>query len=118
MRATVNMRKLEAIIRPSALDEVRQALHIAGVKEVNVTDVTTYGRHNNHVENYRGTEYSVDFLPQIKLDIVLTDELIVQCIDIIQQKARCGYMEDGKLVLTPLESVLQIQSAQLNNKAS
>lgn len=111
------MKKIEAIIKPSKLDEVKDALARLGVKGMTVTEVKGFGRQRGHREVYRGAEYQIDFVPKIKLEIVVDSELVPQAIGIIQQKARTGEIGDGKIFVIPVETVVRIRTGEVGKEA-
>lgn len=111
------MKKLEAIIKPFKLDDVRQALSDIGVTGLTVTEVKGFGRQKGHTELYRGAEYVVDFLPKIKLEIVLTDDAVDACIEAITQSAHTGRIGDGKIFVSPLERVIRIRTGEQGEAA-
>lgn len=106
------MKKLEAVIKPFKLDDVRDALSEIGITGMTVTEVKGFGRQKGHTELYRGAEYVVDFLPKIKLDVVLNDEQVEQAIDAITQAARTGKIGDGKIFITTVEHVVRIRTGE------
>ncbi len=106
------MKKVEAIIKPFKLDEVKQALAGIGVEGLTVTEVKGFGRQKGHTELYRGAEYVVDFLPKIKLEIVVTDELVDQVIESIVDSANTGKIGDGKIFVLPLEEAVRIRTGE------
>src|SRR5258708_22754131 len=97
------MKKVEAIIKPFKLDEVKEALSSIGVQGLTVSEVKGFGRQKGHTELYRGAEYVVDFLPKVKLEIIVSDELAAQVVETIERAARTGSIGDGKLVFMPIE---------------
>ena len=111
------MKKIEAIIKPFKLDEVKEALNSLGIKGMTVTEVKGYGRQKGHTEIYRGAEYVVDFIPKVKMDVVVDDEQVDQVIDTILQVARTGKIGDGKIFVTPVERVVRIRTGDLDNAA-
>jgi nitrogen regulatory protein P-II 1 len=111
------MKKIEAIIKPFILEDVREALNQAGIRGLTVTEVTGYGRQKGHTETYRGSEYSVDFLPKVKLELILSDEEIERSIEIIQQTAKTGKIGDGKIFVTSLERAIRIRTGEENEEA-
>ncbi len=102
------MKKVEAIIKPFKLDEVKEALSGIGVEGITVTEVKGFGRQKGHTEIYRGAEYVVDFLPKIKLEIVVTEEAVDKVIEAIVAAANTGKIGDGKIFVMPLEEVIRI----------
>jgi nitrogen regulatory protein PII len=111
------MKLLIAIIKPFKLDEVKAALAAAGIEGMTVTEVKGFGRQKGHTEVYRGSEYSVDFLPKVKLEIALTDEQVGQAIEAITTSARTNKIGDGKIFVVPLEHVIRIRTGESNDQA-
>ena len=111
------MKKIEAIIKPFKLDEVRESLAEIGVSGLTVTEVKGFGRQKGHTELYRGAEYVVDFLPKIKLEIVLSDERVDAAIEAIIKAARTGKIGDGKIFVSPVEQVVRIRTGELDEAA-
>jgi nitrogen regulatory protein P-II 1 len=111
------MKKVEAIIKPFKLDEVKSALNAIGIKGMTVTEVKGFGRQKGHVEVYRGTEYEVNFLPKIKLEIVVPDSIIDKVISTIIEKARTGNIGDGKIFIYSLEDVIRIRTGEKGEAA-
>src|SRR5579864_2700795 len=102
------MKKIEAIIKPFKLDEVKGALHEVGVTGLTVIEVRGFGRQKGHTEVYRGAEYVVDFLPKVKIEVVLDDALLPRAIETIQQAARTDKIGDGKIFVVPVEEAVRI----------
>jgi nitrogen regulatory protein P-II 1 len=111
------MKKIEAVIKPFKLDEVREALSEIGVTGMTVTEVKGFGRQKGHTELYRGAEYVVDFLPKIKLEIVVADGQLDRAIETIIQAARTGKIGDGKIFVTPVEQVIRIRTGESDEAA-
>ena len=111
------MKMITSIIRPYKLDEVRDALTRAGVSGITVTEVRGFGRQKGHTELYRGAEYVVDFLPKLKVEAVVPDELIDAVLEEIQQAARTGNVGDGKVFVTGVEQVIRIRTGELDADA-
>ena len=111
------MKKIEAIIKPFKLDDVREALTDIGITGMTVTEVKGFGRQKGHTEVYRGAEYSVDFLPKIQIDIVVGEHLIEQVIESIIEAARTGKVGDGKIFITPVEEVIRIRTGETGETA-
>ena len=111
------MKLITAIIRPFKLDEVREALTEVGVSGITVTEVKGFGRQKGHTELYRGAEYVVDFLPKIKLEVAVTDDLVERVIEAIQHSARTGKIGDGKIFVSNLEQVIRIRTGELDGDA-
>jgi nitrogen regulatory protein P-II 1 len=111
------MKKIEAIIKPFKLDEVREALHDVGVTGMTVTEVKGFGRQKGHTELYRGAEYVVDFLPKLKIEIVLADEAVEPAIEAIVKAARTGKIGDGKIFVFPAEQVVRIRTGETGDSA-
>jgi len=106
------MKKIEAIIKPFKLDEVKEALHEVGLQGITVTEAKGFGRQKGHTELYRGAEYVVDFLPKVKIEIVLEDELVERALEAIQNAARTGRIGDGKIFVTSVEEVIRIRTGE------
>ena len=106
------MKKIEAIIKPFKLDDVKEALSQVGVEGLTVTEVKGFGRQKGHTELYRGAEYVVDFLPKVKLEIVVRDEIVERVIDAITQAANTGKIGDGKIFVLPLEEAIRIRTGE------
>ncbi len=106
------MKIITAIIKPFKLDDVRQALGDIGVQGVTVSEVKGFGRQKGHTELYRGAEYVVDFLPKVKLEIAINDDLVDQAIEAITSSANTGKIGDGKIFITPLEQVVRIRTGE------
>ena len=111
------MKKVEAIIKPFKLDEVKEALHEVGIKGITVTEAKGFGRQKGHTELYRGAEYVVDFLPKVKLEIVLSDEMVDNAVEAIQQAARTGRIGDGKIFVTDIHDVVRIRTGERGEDA-
>ncbi len=111
------MKKVEAIVKPFKLDEVREALAEVGVSGLTVTEVKGFGRQKGHTELYRGAEYVVDFLPKVKIEVVVTDSLVDQVVEAIVKSARTGKIGDGKIFVTEVEQVVRIRTGELNEAA-
>ena len=106
------MKLIIAIIKPFKLEEVKEALAAIGIEGMTVTEVKGFGRQKGHTEIYRGSEYTVDFLPKVKLEIVLPDELVGKAVSAITQAAKTGKIGDGKIFITPVEDVIRIRTGE------
>ena len=106
------MRKIEAIIKPFKLDEVKEALHAIGIQGMTVTEVKGFGRQKGHTELYRGAEYVVDFLPKIKIEIAIGDDLVDKAVGAIDEAANTGRIGDGKIFVLNLEEVVRIRTGE------
>jgi len=106
------MRKIEAIIKPFKLDEVKEALHAIGIQGMTVTEVKGFGRQKGHTELYRGAEYVVDFLPKIKVEIAVKDEMVDKVVQAIVQAANTGRIGDGKIFVMPVEEAIRIRTGE------
>jgi nitrogen regulatory protein P-II 1 len=106
------MKKLEAIIKPFKLDEVKEALSALGVVGMTVSEVKGFGRQKGHSELYRGAEYVVDFLPKVKIEVVLPDDLVEKAVDVICDAAKTGRIGDGKIFILPIGEVVRIRTAE------
>jgi nitrogen regulatory protein P-II 1 len=111
------MNKIEAIIKPFKLDDVKEALNSLGVQGMTVTEVKGFGRQKGHKEIYRGAEYLVDFLPKIKVEVVVRSSLVNQVIEKIIAAARTGSIGDGKIFVTPVETVIRIRTSERDEDA-
>jgi nitrogen regulatory protein P-II 1 len=111
------MKKVEAIIKPFKLDEVKSGLHTIGVNGMTVTEVKGFGRQKGHVEVYRGTEYEVNFLPKVKIEVVVPDAIIDKVVSTIIEKARTGNIGDGKIFIYSLEDVIRIRTGEKGETA-
>ncbi len=106
------MKKIEAIIKPFKLDEVKEALNEIGIQGLTVSEVKGFGRQKGHTELYRGTEYVVDFLPKIKMEIVVRDDMAAQVVESITKAAGTGRIGDGKVFILPVEDVVRIRTGE------
>lgn len=111
------MKKIEAIIKPFKLEEVKEALAELGIEGMTVTEVKGFGRQKGHTEIYRGSEYTVDFLPKIKLEVVLVDSLVDAAAKAIISAAKTGKIGDGKLFISPIEEAIRIRTEERGDKA-
>ena len=111
------MKLITAIIKPFKLDEVRQALSDLGTQGITVTEVKGFGRQKGHTELYRGAEYVVDFLPKVKIEIVVADDMLEQAIEAIIKAARTGKIGDGKIFVTSVEQVVRIRTGETDEAA-
>ena len=111
------MKKIEAIIKPYKLDEVKEALHEVGLRGMTVTEAKGFGRQNGHTELYRGAEYVVDFLPKVKIEIILEDSLAERAIEAITQAARTGHIGDGKIFVSSVEEVIRVRTGETGAEA-
>ncbi len=111
------MKKIEAIIKTFKLDEVKEALHEIGIQGITVSEVKGFGRQKGHTELYRGTEYVVDFLPKIKMEIVVRDELVAKVVETVVEAARTGRIGDGKVFVLSVEEVVRIRTGERGEEA-
>ncbi|HEY8856398.1 MAG TPA: P-II family nitrogen regulator [Rugosibacter sp.] len=111
------MKKIEAIIKPFKLDEVREALSTVGVTGLTITEVKGFGRQKGHTELYRGAEYVVDFLPKIKIEIIVSEDTLTLAIDAIVKAAHTGKIGDGKIFVMPIEQVVRIRTGETGENA-
>jgi len=111
------LKKIEAIIKPFKLEEVKESLDAVGVHGITVTEVKGFGRQKGHTELYRGAEYVVDFLPKIKVEIILPDENVDKVVEAITNAAKTGRIGDGKIFILPLEEVIRIRTGEKGNDA-
>ena len=111
------MKKIDAVIKPFKLEEVKEALREVGITGMTVSEVKGYGRQQGHTELYRGAEYVVDFLPKIKLEIVVGDEMVEKVIDTITNAAKTGKIGDGKIFVTNVEKVVRVRTGEMGEEA-
>jgi nitrogen regulatory protein P-II 1 len=111
------MKKVEAIIKPFKLDDVKESLKEIGIQGLTVTEVKGFGRQKGHTELYRGAEYVIDFLPKIKLEIVVSDDMVSKVIDAIIDSAKTGKIGDGKIFVLPMEEVIRIRTGERGDDA-
>ena len=111
------MKKIEAIIKPFKLDEVKEALHEIGLQGITVIEAKGFGRQKGHTELYRGAEYVVDFLPKVKLEAVLPDELVARAVEAIKSAAHTGRIGDGKIFITTVEQAIRIRTGETGDEA-
>jgi nitrogen regulatory protein P-II 1 len=106
------MKKIEAVIKPFKLDEVKEALQEVGLQGITVTEAKGFGRQKGHTELYRGAEYVVDFLPKVKVEVVLEDSMVERAVEAIQQAAHTGRIGDGKIFITSIDEVIRIRTGE------
>jgi len=111
------MKKVEAIIKPFKLDEVKEALHEVGVQGLTVTEAKGFGRQKGHTELYRGAEYVVDFLPKVKIEVVIEDSLLERVVEAIQNAARTGRIGDGKIFVSDIAEAIRIRTGEKGSDA-
>ena len=111
------MKMITAIIKPFKLDEAREALSAIGVQGITVTEVKGFGRQKGHTELYRGAEYVIDFMPKVKIDVAIADDLVERAIEAIEASARTGKIGDGKIFVFDLEQVVRIRTGETGNEA-
>ena len=112
-----DVKKIEAIIKPFKLDEVKEALHEIGVSGITMTEAKGFGRQKGHTELYRGAEYVVDFLPKVKLEVVVTDDLAERTVEAIASAAQTGRIGDGKIFVSTIESAMRIRTGERDDDA-
>jgi len=108
----IRVKKIEAVIKPFKLDEVKEALHDVGVSGITVTEAKGFGRQKGHTELYRGAEYVVDFLPKVKVEVVLPDELVDRAVEAIRNAAQTGRIGDGKIFISTVEEAIRIRTGE------
>ena len=106
------MKKIEAIIKPFKLEEVKEALHEVGIQGISVTEAKGFGRQKGHTELYRGAEYVVDFLPKVKVEVVMEDAMVERAVEAIQQAAHTGRIGDGKIFVSTVEEAIRIRTSE------
>ena len=112
-----DMKKIEAVIKPFKLDDVREAIQAVGVQGVTVSEVRGCGRQKGHTEVYRGAEYVVDFLPKVKLEIIVSEDRVSEVVETIQKAAQTGRIGDGKIFVTPVDEVIRIRTGETGDAA-
>src|SRR6266550_1698633 len=116
-RVYIDMKKLEAIIKPFKLEEVKEALAELGIEGMTVTEVKGFGRQKGHTEIYRGSEYTVDFLPKVKVEVVLADDMVEKAVSVVVAAAKTGKIGDGKVFVLPVEHAVRIRTEEIGEKA-
>jgi nitrogen regulatory protein P-II 1 len=111
------LKKIDAIIKPFKLDEVKEALNEIGIQGITVSEVKGFGRQKGHTELYRGAEYVVDFIPKIKLEIIVADDMLSKVVEAIEKSAKTGRIGDGKIFVTPVEDVIRIRTGETGEEA-
>jgi nitrogen regulatory protein P-II 1 len=111
------VKKVEAIIKPFKLDEVKEALNEIGIQGITISEVKGFGRQKGHTELYRGAEYVVDFIPKIKLEIIVADGILPKVVEAIEKAAKTGRIGDGKIFVTPVEAVVRIRTGETGEDA-
>ena len=111
------MKKIEAIIKPFKLDEVKNALSLIGIQGLTVYEAKGFGRQKGHTELYRGAEYAIDFLPKIKIELIISDDLVNDVIDVIKNKAHTGRIGDGKIFVSSVDEVIRIRTGEIGKEA-
>jgi len=111
------MKKIEAIIKPFKLDEVKEVLHEIGLQGITVVEAKGFGRQKGHTELYRGAEYVVDFLPKVKIELVIDDSLVERAVEAIQQSAHTGRIGDGKIFITQVEEAIRVRTGERGSEA-
>ena len=111
------MKKIEAIIKPFKLDEVKKALHEVGLQGITVIEAKGFGRQKGHTELYRGAEYVVDFLPKVKIELVIPDDMLERAVEAIQQAAYTGRIGDGKIFISSIEEAIRVRTGEKENEA-
>ena len=111
------MKKVEAIVKPHKLDDVKDGLNELGIKGMTITEVKGYGRQKGHTEIYRGAEYVVDFIPKIKIEVVVPADIVDQVVDKIRESANTGKIGDGKIFVMPIERIVRVRTGEENRDA-
>lgn len=111
------MKKIEAIIKPFKLDDVKDALNLLGIKGMTITEVKGYGRQKGHKEIYRGAEYVVDFIPKVKLELIVSSDQVNEIVDVIRKAALTGKIGDGKIFVLPMEGVIRVRTGETGEDA-
>ena len=116
-QGVISLKKVEAIIKPFKLDEVKEALNEVGIQGITVSEVKGFGRQKGHTELYRGAEYVVDFIPKIKMEIIVSDDVVAKVVETIEQAAKTGRIGDGKIFVTSVEEVVRIRTGERGEDA-
>ena len=111
------MKKIEAVVKPFKLDDVKEKLTEIGITGITITEVKGFGRQKGHTELYRGAEYVIDFIPKIKIELVLPDDRVDEAVKVIMEAAKTGRIGDGKIFIQPMEKVLRIRTGEENEEA-
>ena len=111
------MKKIEAIIKPFKLEEVKEALHEVGLQGITIIEAKGFGRQKGHTELYRGAEYVVDFLPKVKIELVIPDDMLERAVEAIQQAAYTGRIGDGKIFISSIEEAIRVRTGEKGNEA-
>ncbi|MFZ2632019.1 MAG: P-II family nitrogen regulator [Desulfosalsimonadaceae bacterium] len=111
------MKKIEAVIKPFKLDDVKEALNDVGIHGMTVSEVKGYGRQKGHTEIYRGAEYAVDFIPKLKIEIIVEDDRLTEVIEVIQKAASTGKIGDGKIFILPVDEVIRVRTGEKGSDA-
>ena len=117
VQGVIFLKKIEAIIKPFKLDEVKEALNEIGIQGITGSEVKGFGRQKGHTELYRGAEYVVDFIPKIKMEIIVSDDVAAKVVEAIEQAAKTGRIGDGKIFITPVEEVVRIRTGERGEDA-
>jgi nitrogen regulatory protein P-II 1 len=113
----MDMKKIEAVIKPFKLDEVKEALHEVGLQGITVVEAKGFGRQKGHTELYRGAEYVVDFLPKVKIEVICDDDVVERAVEAIINAARTGRIGDGKIFISPIDEVIRIRTGERGEEA-
>lgn len=111
------MKKIEAVIKPFKLDDVKEKLTEIGIRGITISEVKGFGRQKGHTELYRGAEYVIDFIPKIKVEVVVSDELVPQAVEVIQEAAKTGRIGDGKIFIFSIDEVIRIRTGETGENA-
>ncbi|MCD8553021.1 MULTISPECIES: P-II family nitrogen regulator [Seleniivibrio] len=111
------MKKIEAVIKPFKLDDVKEKLTEIGIRGITISEVKGFGRQKGHTELYRGAEYVIDFIPKIKVEVVVSDELVAQAVEVIQEAAKTGRIGDGKIFIFSIDEVIRIRTGETGENA-
>jgi nitrogen regulatory protein P-II 1 len=111
------LKKIEAIIKPFKLDDVKEKLTEVGIRGITISEVKGFGRQKGHTELYRGAEYVIDFIPKIKIEVVLPDQMVDDAVNIIMESAKTGRIGDGKIFVTPIDQIVRIRTGETGEEA-
>lgn len=113
----VQVKKIEAVIKPFKLDDVKEKLTEIGIRGITISEVKGFGRQKGHTELYRGAEYVIDFIPKIKIEVVVSDEMLAQAVEVISEAAKTGRIGDGKIFVMPIDEVIRIRTGETGENA-
>jgi nitrogen regulatory protein P-II 1 len=117
LRLEVQVKKIEAVIKPFKLDDVKEKLTEIGIRGITISEVKGFGRQKGHTELYRGAEYVIDFIPKIKIEVVVSDDMVSQAVEVMTEAAKTGRIGDGKIFVMPIDEVIRIRTGETGENA-